>query len=112
MFTDDPDRDRRFMMDIFPCLKVNVNEREFQRASNVAAACGLEMVPTRGEIHYIHQGENAGYALSQFIQEIDDADDPEKKIVSIDAGKLHKLFTIIYNIRVLTTHMLFVFMPL
>ena len=91
-----------------------MDEKEFQRASNDAAACGLEVVPTtRGEIHYIHQRGNAGFALSEFIQEIDDADDPEKKIVSIDAGnKLHVLFTIIKNIQVLSTHMLFIFMPL
>ena len=112
MFTDYPDRDRPSMMDIFPSLKVNEDEKEFQRASNDAAARGLEMLPTRGEIHYIHQRGNAGFALSEFIQEIDDADDPEKKIVSIDAGKLHVLFTIIKNIQVLSTHMLFIFMPL
>ena len=83
------------------------------RASNDAAACGLEMIPTRGEIHYIHQGGNAGFALSKFIQQIDDEDNPKKKIVSIDAGKLHVvLFTIIKNIQVLSTHMLFIFMPL
>ena len=35
------------------------------------------------------------YQLEGFIQEIDDAKDPEKKIVSIDAGKLHVLSTII-----------------
>ena len=101
MFTDaDPDCDCHSMMDIFPSLKVNVDEKDFQRGASIdAAACGLEMVPTsRGEIHYIHQRGNAGFALSEFIQEIDDADDPEKKIVSIDAGKLHVLFTIIKNI--------------
>ncbi len=115
MFTDNLDHDRHSMMDhIFPSLKVNVDEKEFQRASNDAAACGLEMVPTRGEIHYIHQTQNAGFALSKFIQEIDDADNSEKKIVStIDASnKLHVLFTIIKNIQVLSTHMLFIFMPL
>ena len=30
MFTDDPDRDRHSMMDIFPSLKENVDEKEFQ----------------------------------------------------------------------------------
>ena len=112
MFTDDPDRDRHFMMDIFPSLKVNVDEKEFQRASNDAAACGLEMVPTRGGIHYIHQGGNAGFALSEFIREIDDADNSEKKLISIDAGKLHVFLTIIYNVKAWSTHMLFVFISL
>ncbi len=55
MFTDaDPDCDCHSMMDIFPSLKVNVDEKEFQRVSNDAAACGLEMVPTRGEMQDLH----------------------------------------------------------
>jgi len=88
VFTDDPDRDRRIFMEVFPTLREGVDEEAFSSASNDAAACGLNILPVRGQHNYIYRGANANAALSMLTEKLDEAD-VKDKIVSLDGGKYY-----------------------
>jgi hypothetical protein len=88
VFTDDPDRDRRIFMEVFPTLREGVDEEAFSSASNDAAACGLNILPVRGQHNYIYRGANANAALSMLMEKLDEAD-VKDKIVSLDGGKYY-----------------------
>jgi len=53
-----------------------------------AAGCGLELVPTRGEHSYNYRPVNAITALQLLMEKLADCDNPDDKIVSIDAGEI------------------------
>lgn len=85
-FTDDPERDRQMFMDVFPKLRSGLNREAYARARTDAAGCGLNVVPSRGDCNYIYTVENAIAAIQVLLDELNECDDPGKKIVSIDAG--------------------------
>lgn len=87
-FTDNPERDRHMLLNVFPTLKSEVNEIGFVEGREDAAACGQSILSTRGNYLYLYTATSAVAALLQLMENLDSSDiTTRNKLVSVDAGK-------------------------